>query len=274
MDVTGIIQTIAILFPAFVGAVVVVAAVLILARRKQWSRRRSLGTLVLAILLAAYPAWVLTGRWIYEYGYGIYYLVDECGPRRGLELAREIQRGDSGAYRALYMEEFDYSVPDLCTDCAHGALGLSRGHGSEPRIAVGRPPRLRMGRDRLRAYHDGIKKLLPAETPIEATPAHRSVGRIAHCAPPRHHVESSATPTREGKLMSEAFWDKRSATYDAKIREHDARYDQTITDAKAWLKPDDSVLDFAGASGEMSLDLAPHVARCSSTSCCSTLRTL
>ena len=55
------------------------------------------------------------------------------------------------------------------------------------------------------------------------------------------------------------MWDKRSKHYDDKIKKHDSIYEKTIESAKPLLNKSDVVLDFGCASGEMSLDLAPHV---------------
>ena len=60
--------------------------------------------------------------------------------------------------------------------------------------------------------------------------------------------------------MSEFFWDQRSKKYDEAIQQHDGLYDQTLAEAKAYLSKSDLVLDFGCASGEVALDLAPHVA--------------
>ena len=57
--------------------------------------------------------------------------------------------------------------------------------------------------------------------------------------------------------MTAAFWDKRSKNYDDNVRKHDALYQKTIERTKALLTNSDVVLDFACASGEMSLDIAP-----------------
>ena len=59
--------------------------------------------------------------------------------------------------------------------------------------------------------------------------------------------------------MTAAFWDKRAQAYDEDIQKHDGRYDQTINASKALLSEADVVLDFGCASGEISLDIAPHV---------------
>jgi len=61
--------------------------------------------------------------------------------------------------------------------------------------------------------------------------------------------------------MTAAFWDRFSARYERKIRRHDDLYTRTFDAARSLLSDSAVVLDFACASGEMSLDLAPHVAR-------------
>ncbi len=61
--------------------------------------------------------------------------------------------------------------------------------------------------------------------------------------------------------MSAAFWDKSTKHYDDNVKEHDFLYEKTIDRTKSLLSNTDVVLDFACASGEMSLDIAPHVQR-------------
>ena len=61
--------------------------------------------------------------------------------------------------------------------------------------------------------------------------------------------------------MKATFWDKRSKHYDDNIKKHDSVYEKTIDSTKSLLTNSDVVLDFACGSGEMSLDLAPHVQR-------------
>ncbi len=61
--------------------------------------------------------------------------------------------------------------------------------------------------------------------------------------------------------MKATFWDKRSKKYDDDIKRHDSLYEKTIDSTKSLLTNSDVLLDFACASGEMSLDLAPHVQR-------------
>ena len=61
--------------------------------------------------------------------------------------------------------------------------------------------------------------------------------------------------------MKATFWDKRSKKYDDNIKKHDSIYEKTIARTKSLLNNSDVVLDFACASGEMSLDIAPHVQR-------------
>ena len=59
----------------------------------------------------------------------------------------------------------------------------------------------------------------------------------------------------------DTFWDKRSKKYDDAIRDHDAIYEKRIQKARSLLKGTDVVLDFACATGEISLDVAPHVSQ-------------
>ena len=59
--------------------------------------------------------------------------------------------------------------------------------------------------------------------------------------------------------MSTAMWDQRARKYDDAIKNHDDVYDKTIESTKALLSRSDIVLDFACASGEISLDIAPYV---------------
>lgn len=61
--------------------------------------------------------------------------------------------------------------------------------------------------------------------------------------------------------MSASFWDKRARSYDDKIKEHDSLYESTIDSTNSLLADSDVVLDFGCGSGEMSLDIAPHVQR-------------
>ncbi len=61
--------------------------------------------------------------------------------------------------------------------------------------------------------------------------------------------------------MSTAMWDQRARKYDDAIKNHDDVYDKTIESTKALLSRSDIVLDFACASGEISLDIAPYVQR-------------
>ncbi len=61
--------------------------------------------------------------------------------------------------------------------------------------------------------------------------------------------------------MKATFWDKRSKRYDDNVKKHDSLYEKTIDSTKSLLANSDVVLDFACASGEMSLDIAPHVQR-------------
>ena len=59
--------------------------------------------------------------------------------------------------------------------------------------------------------------------------------------------------------MKATFWDTRSKHYDDNIKKHDSLYEKTIDSTTSLLTDSDVVLDFACASGEMSLDIAPHV---------------
>ncbi len=61
--------------------------------------------------------------------------------------------------------------------------------------------------------------------------------------------------------MRATFWDKRSQKYDDDIKKHDSLYEKSISNTKSLLTSSDVVLDFGCASGEMSLDIAPHVQR-------------
>ncbi len=61
--------------------------------------------------------------------------------------------------------------------------------------------------------------------------------------------------------MKATFWDKRSEHYEDNTTKHDSLYEKTIDRTKSLLTNSDVVLDFACASGEMSLDIARHVQR-------------
>ena len=61
--------------------------------------------------------------------------------------------------------------------------------------------------------------------------------------------------------MRATFWDKRAQGYDDSIKNHGSLYEKTINKSKSLLTNSDVVLDFACASGEMSLDIAPYVQR-------------
>lgn len=61
--------------------------------------------------------------------------------------------------------------------------------------------------------------------------------------------------------MKATFWDKRSKDYDDNIKKHNSLYEKTIDGTKSLLTDSNVVLDFACASGEMSLDIAPCVQR-------------
>ncbi len=59
--------------------------------------------------------------------------------------------------------------------------------------------------------------------------------------------------------MKATFWDKRARQYDNSVKKHDAVYEKTIDRTESLLSNSDVLLDFACASGEMSLDIAPSV---------------
>ncbi len=61
--------------------------------------------------------------------------------------------------------------------------------------------------------------------------------------------------------MNATMWDKQSKKYDDAIKQHDTLYEKIIERTKSLLSSSDVVLDFACASGEISLDIAPHVER-------------
>ena len=61
--------------------------------------------------------------------------------------------------------------------------------------------------------------------------------------------------------MTATFWDKRSRKYDDDVKKHDCVYRKSIGSTKSLLASSDVVLDFACASGEISLDVARHVRR-------------
>lgn len=71
---------------------------------------------------------------------------------------------------------------------------------------------------------------------------------------PSSHAENmrSTPPT-------DAFWDKKSKRYDDAVQNHDAIYERRNQRTKSLLKKTDVVLDFACATGEIALDVAPHV---------------
>ncbi len=61
--------------------------------------------------------------------------------------------------------------------------------------------------------------------------------------------------------MTAKFWDQRSKKYDDAIKDDDSGYKKTIEATIALLNTSDVVLDLGCASGEIGLDIAPHVAR-------------
>ena len=73
----------------------------------------------------------------------------------------------------------------------------------------------------------------------------------------------SPTPTgSEGAAPSSAkFWDKRSKHYDDAVQKHGAIYQKTIEETASLLRKTDVVLDLGCATGEIALDIAPHVQR-------------
>jgi len=75
----------------------------------------------------------------------------------------------------------------------------------------------------------------------------------------KQSIQNKTLPKREVLKMKATFWDKRSKDYDDNVRKHDYVYEKTIDSTKSLLTNSDVVLDFACASGEMSLDIAPHV---------------
>jgi len=57
------------------------------------------------------------------------------------------------------------------------------------------------------------------------------------------------------------FWDQRSKKYDDTIKDNNSGYKKTIEATIALLDSSDVVLDLGCASGEIGLDIAPHVTR-------------
>ncbi len=61
-------------------------------------------------------------------------------------------------------------------------------------------------------------------------------------------------------MKNETFWDKRSKNYDKRYKKKNySLYKKTIAGARSLLTNSDVVLDFACGTGEISLDIAPHV---------------
>ncbi len=59
---------------------------------------------------------------------------------------------------------------------------------------------------------------------------------------------------------SDTFWDKKSKNYDKRYKKKNySLYKKTIDGARSLLTNSDVVLDFACRTGEISLDIAPHV---------------
>ena len=61
--------------------------------------------------------------------------------------------------------------------------------------------------------------------------------------------------------MQQEFWDRRARKYNDGISRHDSIYKRTLQSTEKLLNDQDVLLDLGCASGEMSLDLAPHVAK-------------
>ena len=61
--------------------------------------------------------------------------------------------------------------------------------------------------------------------------------------------------------MSTTFWDNMAKSYDNNINKHDLAYQKTLNTLASLLTESDVVLDFACATGEQSLDVAPYVQR-------------
>ena len=61
--------------------------------------------------------------------------------------------------------------------------------------------------------------------------------------------------------MSTRFWDNMANSYDNNINKHDLEYQKTLNTIASLLTKSDVVLDFACATGEQSLDIAPYVQR-------------
>ncbi len=61
-------------------------------------------------------------------------------------------------------------------------------------------------------------------------------------------------------MKNDTFWDKRSKNYDKRYKKKNySLYKKTIDSARSLLTNSDVVLDFACGTGEISLDIAPHV---------------
>lgn len=74
--------------------------------------------------------------------------------------------------------------------------------------------------------------------------------------------QATLSPARTESMQTpDKFWDKRSKSYDRTIQRHDAIYEERIRKTVSLLKETDVVLDFACATGEITLDIAPHVRR-------------
>ncbi|MCP3904853.1 MAG: GNAT family N-acetyltransferase [Planctomycetes bacterium] len=98
---------------------------------------------------------------------------------------------------------------------------------------------------------------------VSATPSESAVGfylsrgfRIAR----RVHAELAAQEPEDiqmEKTLSNHFWDKRADRYDAKLHKG-PNYAARLERAAAVFRKTDSILDVGCATGEITLDLAPH----------------
>jgi len=59
--------------------------------------------------------------------------------------------------------------------------------------------------------------------------------------------------------LSNTFWNKRSKRYDKDTKKHHSLYEKINDSTMSLLTNSDVVLDFACATGEISLNIAPHV---------------
>jgi 2-polyprenyl-3-methyl-5-hydroxy-6-metoxy-1,4-benzoquinol methylase len=61
--------------------------------------------------------------------------------------------------------------------------------------------------------------------------------------------------------MTASFWDKRSQKYDDAIKKHDPIFQRTLEATRSLLGDSETVLDFACASGEIAIEIAPNARR-------------